>query len=140
MPFTNSFEDNLERGLYYHQEACKRRLQLYQTEEHPLTGGTINNIGIIYRKMGMKQEALRLFQRGLEIKRRNKATDKAIIISLNNVAIGLSDLGRHKEAAATIADAQDILLKHPGLHLDTHALTCTTEGQILFRQDYMWNP
>lgn len=139
---THNLSENMSDALRYHQEALRRRKHLYKTpqdpegENNPAIGSCYNNMGLTYRKMGRKEETLHYFQKSLEIKKKTKAPQKSIAISIINVASALSETGRHDEAIHMLQGASEILNKTPNLYQDTIALVHATEGQILLRKMY----
>lgn len=95
-------------------------------------------MGILYKTKGDHAKALEYYQLGLDIKKKTKATDKSIVISLNNVAITLSELGRHDEGIDILTEAFDIMNKYPGFLSDCQDLSNDTMGLInLYKKDYV---
>lgn len=127
-----------EEGEYYHFKSLKKRIKRYGTEDHPAIGSSYNNIGILYKMKGDHSKALEYYQMGLDIKRKTKATDKSIVMSLNNVAMTLSELGRHDEGIDILVEAFDMMEKYPGFFADCQDLTNDTMGLIyLQKEDYL---
>jgi len=92
-------------------------------------------MGLLYKMKGDYSKALEYFQSGLDIKRKTKATDKALVLSMNNVAITLSDLGKHDEGIEMLRQAFDIVDKYPGFLSDLH--TCLLEEKLRLAQAYV---
>ncbi|XP_060085806.1 uncharacterized protein LOC132565192 [Ylistrum balloti] len=137
---THNMCENMGVALRFHEEALRRRKELYKTpddpdgENHPSVGSCYNNIGLTYRKMERKEETLHYFQKSMEIKKKYKAPPKSTAISIINVASALSETGKHDEGMLMLQDADDILNKTPNIYQDIIALVYATEGQILLRQ------
>lgn len=125
MPLNSSpctyFSGDLEEALKFHLEALKRKMVTYGTENHAHIGSTMNNIGLVYDKMGDIDEAFNYFKRGLEIKVASNAPEKAVIISRKNVADCLARMGRQEEALQEINVALETLEKVPDLYNEVRA-------------------
>lgn len=127
----------LDDGEYYHFKVLKKRREKYGTDENPSIGACLNNLGILYKTKGDHAKALEYYKLGLEIKRKTNATDKAIVISLNNVGITLSELGLHQQAKHILSEAFSIINKYPGFLSDCRDLSNDTLGMIyLHQRDY----
>ncbi|OWF54625.1 uncharacterized protein LOC110442801 [Mizuhopecten yessoensis] len=122
---------NVKEGIKLHQEALKRRIECYKTDQHPYVASCINNLGIAYRKLGQEEEALHCFQRALVEKKDTKGTGKSIAISMKNVAWSLTECGNHVEAWDKIEEAFSILNKTPNLYLEIRCYCHAVEGRIL---------
>ncbi|XP_021342204.1 uncharacterized protein LOC110442765 [Mizuhopecten yessoensis] len=137
---THNLSENMSVALRYHEEALRRRKQLYKTpedpegERHPAIGSCYNNMGLTYRKMERKDETLYYFKKSLEVKQKTKAPQKSVAISIINVASALSETGKHNEGMLMLRDATAILNKTPNIYQDTKALVYATEGQIMLRK------
>lgn len=84
--------------------------------------------------MGYHKEALFHFNQGLEIKRRTKAADKSIAISLNNVANQYSNTGSFRNAIELLDEALRMLDKTPKLFQNIRSLTMLNYGKVFLKQ------
>ncbi|XP_021342256.1 kinesin light chain-like [Mizuhopecten yessoensis] len=130
----NTFLGNLELGLKFNKEAFRRRTAFYGTEEHPNVATLVNNLGLIYRRLGQKDTCLECFMNGLRLKRKTKATAKSIAISLENVALAFTDKGDHDQALNYLKEAYDLLDKTPNLYRDNRAYAYSIESEVLQKQ------
>ncbi|XP_076076628.1 uncharacterized protein LOC143047445 isoform X1 [Mytilus galloprovincialis] len=135
----NTFAGFLDEGEFYHLKVLKKRRDLYGTDENPSIGACFNNMGILYKQKGDHSKALEYYQAGLDIKRKTKATDKAIVISMNNVASTLSELGRHDEGIDILNEAFDIVNKYPGFLSDCRDLSNDTMGLVYLHKKDFYN-
>ncbi|KAK3098339.1 hypothetical protein FSP39_018596 [Pinctada imbricata] len=121
---------DFEEALKFHSESLKRRKIVYGTENHSFIGSVMNNIGLVYLKMGDIEKAFRYFKRGLEIKESTKGPEKAILISRKNVADCLTRMGRHAEALEVVNKALETLGKVPDLYNEVRAKVYDVSASI----------
>lgn len=117
-------------------EVLDRRLKSRGDEAHndPLVGSCYNNLGVLYRKLGNFKESSKYFKLGLEVKMRRNAPENFIALSQNNVAVSLSEMGKHTQALDMLDEAFRRLDKYQGLFPGTRGTLLTTKGQILLRR------
>ena len=97
----------------------------------------MNNIGLMYERMGQMEKAFWYFKKGLDIKVATKANEKAIIISQKNVAHSLASLGRYDEALQEMDKAFKMLEKFPGLYHEVRAIIYDAKSRIYMKSgDY----
>ncbi|XP_045170436.2 uncharacterized protein LOC123532899 isoform X4 [Mercenaria mercenaria] len=130
-----TFLGDFRRAEKYHLQSLRRR-RMFQGENHPGMGACYNNIGEMYEMMGDSKEALEYYTKGLEVKKRCKASVLMTVISLCSVAKmniameqfseahslldeGFKRLNEEKlppkEAVACACDMKGIVFKHEGL-------------------------
>lgn len=121
-------------GEKYNKESLQRRTRKLGTINHPSVGASYNNLGITYDQMGDHKQALFHFLQGLDIKKRTKASDKSIVISLNNVANQYGKIGSFEDATELLNEALRILDKTPRMFQNVRALTMLNYGKVLLKQ------
>ncbi|XP_071963323.1 uncharacterized protein [Antedon mediterranea] len=126
--------DSLKRGIGYHEKTLKMRRKIW--DDHPLIGGTYNNMSLAYIRMGDQNKALEYGQKGLDTKMRFKrepAND--IIVSLNNVAINTCIYEDNPKKAHRLLDQSFEMRELLGLnHVDT-ALIAMNRGRVYEYQE-----
>ncbi|KAK3097977.1 hypothetical protein FSP39_015015 [Pinctada imbricata] len=120
-----------------HFENLRRRRLVFKTDNHPYIGSVMNNIGLMYERMGNMDEAYKYFREGLDIKKATNANEKAIIISQKNVAHCLTRMGRYDEAMMEMNEAMKMLEKFPGLYEEARAIVTDGKARIyMHMRDY----
>lgn len=97
-----------ERAEKYHTTCLNRRI-FRLGECHPAVGSTLNNIGLLMDQKGDTAKAFEYHLRGLDIKRKSKATVTSLIYSLSNVANAYNALERYSEAHVLLDEAIDLI-------------------------------
>ena len=97
-----SIDTNLriENSLVYFSKSIEIERNIFGTDKHPLIVFTLNNIGLVYDKLGRYEEALKNYSKSLELNRKLFETDKnsSIADTLNNIALAYSKLCKYEEA------------------------------------------
>lgn len=84
--------------------------------------------------MGNFKESTKFYKLGLDVKVRRNAPENSIALSLNNVAVSLSEMGHHIQALKLLDQAFKRLDNYHGLFPGTRVTLLTTHGQILLRR------
>lgn len=122
---TGRFEDS-ER---YHLACLKRRLKI-QGEDHPGVGASLNNLGVMYDQKGDSENALKYYQKGLEVKMKANAPAMSIVFSLSNAANMSMAMGNYEEAHRLLDDALRRLHKEKVPPREALACTYDTKGKV----------
>lgn len=118
-----------ERAEKYHTTCLNKRL-IRLGECHPAIGSALNNMGLLMDQKGDSAKAFEYHLRGLEIKRKSKATPTSVIISLSNVANAYKVLGRYREAHDLLDEAIDLIRAEKVPMKDIEALIYNTRGKV----------
>ncbi|KAL5010081.1 hypothetical protein ScPMuIL_012386 [Solemya velum] len=130
----NTIAGNFLEAEKYHLQSLKRRVDKLKTEDHFTIGACHNNLGVLYEQMKDPTEALFHYKKGLEIKIRTKAPEDAIILSLGNVGMQESALGRNDSAISRLEEALQRLERTTFQPTVAYFSTLRNYGVILQRQ------
>ncbi|XP_062617214.1 uncharacterized protein LOC134278918 [Saccostrea cucullata] len=122
---------NVDKGEPFQLEVLKRRLHITGTENHPIIGSSMNNMGVMYEKKGDFIKAVEYYRKGLRIKEKTNAPLKAIIISETNLAQRLLEFGQNEEAFDLLENSFKRLEDFP--HLDAKSLLWESMGKALLK-------
>jgi tetratricopeptide (TPR) repeat protein len=117
----------------YHFGALKGRKKI-QGKTHPLVGACLNDIGIMYYQKGDWHKALKYYEAGLDIKRKNQTPVRSLVNSLSNTANMYSETGDSTKAIQLLNEALAILNKEKLSPRASFALIYDTLGKVN-RQD-----
>ncbi|KAK3097120.1 hypothetical protein FSP39_006518 [Pinctada imbricata] len=131
------FKGDFKEAEKLHFENLRRRRLVYKTDNHPYIGSVMNNIGLMYQRMGHMEKAFEYFRNWLDIKVANHANEKAIILSQKNVANCLSRMGRYDEAMQEMNKAMQMLEKFPGRYVEVRAIAIDGKARIyMHKRDF----
>ncbi len=75
-------------------------------KDHPRTAIALNNLAFLYQELELHDQALEMFQRSLETRRRvHGDQSQSVIIGLHNLGLQLSVMGRNEEALPQLEEA-----------------------------------
>ncbi|XP_048765483.2 uncharacterized protein LOC130046267 isoform X1 [Ostrea edulis] len=109
---------NTDKGEPFQKEVLKRRLHVIGTENHPIIGSIMNNMGILYQRKKEFVKAAEYYRKGLHIKEQTNAPLKAIIISETNVTQTLLESGQIEGAMELLENSFKRLEDFPDLFSD----------------------
>lgn len=90
---------NFKAALSCYEEANKIQIPILGTEDHPDVASTINNIGVVFLKQGLIDDALACFQSGLSIRQRVYGLDhEQCSDSLHNIGLAQRHGENYKDA------------------------------------------
>ncbi|XP_078322375.1 uncharacterized protein LOC111103902 isoform X3 [Crassostrea virginica] len=124
-----------DKGEQLQKEVLKRRLHIIGTENHPIIGSIMNNMGILYEKKEDFAKAAYYYRKGLEIKENTNAPIKAILVSENNVARSLLEVNQYEEAIGLLRNSFERLKDFPDLFLDARSVLWETMGKALLKMN-----
>jgi tetratricopeptide (TPR) repeat protein len=123
---------SLSIGQYRMDEArelLQRAFQIYLTiEENHLAGRTLIQLGLLAQEEGQLEQAMRLFQEGLESIDADEEP-RLVLVAHHNLLACLIDLGRFEEAAAQLPSVRRLTVDR-ATRMDLVSLRWK-EGQIL---------
>ena len=90
----------IENSLIYFSKSIEIERNIFEIDEHPSIVFTLNNIGLVYDKLGRNEEALKNYFKSLELNRKIFCTDEnsSVADTLNNIAIAYGKLCKYEEA------------------------------------------
>ena len=129
------FPGDFERAEKYHLATIKYRKQQLG-ENHPFVGASYNNLGLLYQQKDEHEQSLEFFVKGLEIKKKTKASTVSIISSLSNIANTYNALGNFEAAHAQLDEAFNIIATEKTIFtvLDAQSLVYNTRGKVYLKE------
>ncbi|XP_062617186.1 uncharacterized protein LOC134278901 isoform X2 [Saccostrea cucullata] len=128
-----NMSDNIEKGEPFQQEVLKRRRHVIGTDNHPIIGSIMNNMGVMYERKKDFRKAAEYYRNGLKIKEETNAPLKAIIISETNVARSLLESGQAEEAIILLENSFKRLDDFPSLFSDAKSLLWEAMGNAFIK-------
>ena len=103
--------------------------------------GALNNLALVYRTQGKYAEALPVFEKALEIRKRLLGDHPTTAISYNNVAMSLNAQGKYAEALPLLEKALEIRRRllgddHPDTAIGYNNVAGNLADQGRAGQDY----
>ncbi|XP_062617175.1 kinesin light chain 4-like [Saccostrea cucullata] len=128
-----NMSDNIEKGEPFQQEVLKRRRHVIGTDNHPIIGSIMNNMGVMYERKKDFRKAAEYYRNGLKIKEETNAPLKAFIISETNVARSLLESGQTEEAIVLLENSFKRLDDFPSLFSDAKSLLWEAMGNAFIK-------
>jgi len=105
--------DNLEAAEHAAREAV-RMMSSISGSDHPEVASALNTLAIVLDDLDRKEEALEVYRRVIEIRRREPEPGSNLASNLSNLALLLKQKGELDEADALFAEAMDIIERGVG--------------------------